>query len=214
MFELKQFSKMNWRALYVALAIVLLITGCQAQTKVAVPTKDNSAVAAPTSLAVKPDSKIKFTSVYSKIDSKTCKPIGKPSSEEEEVPYLCKGYKDYKVFVSTHGAATRIYIGREIPIETNTDSWDASSLPSFIANSAPEGQTIEWRLADGEPFACIVRAEYDKSVINPDETGMADELVVQNLKGFAPINVSIDASKNKRANDDARAAADAAYGKP
>lgn len=69
----------------------------------------------------------------------------------------------------------------------NSNAWDASDLPSFIANSAGSGQTIEWRLADGEPFACIVRAEYDKSIINPDDKGVANELVIKNLKGFAPI---------------------------
>ncbi|MGI8789013.1 MAG: hypothetical protein ACR2HG_14820 [Pyrinomonadaceae bacterium] len=210
MFELKIFSMIEWRGLYVALAVALLVTGCRAQTKVVVPTKINT----PTPNAVKADSKIKFTSVYTKLDSKTCKPIGKSSGEEEEVPYLCDGYGGYKVFVSTHGVATRIYIGREIPTDTRADSWDVSTLPSFIANGATAGQTIEWRLADGEPFACIVRAEYDKSIINPDEKGAANELVVQNLKGFAPISVTIDASQNKRANEDARCAADTGYGKP
>jgi len=40
-----------------------------------------------------------------------------------------------------------------------------------------------------------------------------NNLVVRNLKGFAPINFSIDARKNKRANAEARRA-DAGYGKP
>ncbi len=155
--------------------------------------------------------KIKFTSVYTKLDSKSCRPVSKPASDEDEVPDICDGYKNYKIFVSHHGTATHIYIGTEIT--KDADAWDASTLPEFIANGAGDGQTIEWRLADGEPFACIVRAEYDKQIINPDETGAANELVVKNLKGFAPIDIVIDAKKSNRANDEARQRADAAFRK-
>ncbi|MEP6850522.1 MAG: hypothetical protein ABI999_16815, partial [Acidobacteriota bacterium] len=75
------------------------------------------------------------------------------------------------------------------------------------------GQVIEWRLADGEPFACIVRAEYDLSIVDPEKTGRANELVVRNLKGFAPIEIAVDAIKTADANNAARNRADALFRK-
>ena len=195
---------------------VFLIIGCHGKTNVAVLPIDDLPSAKPTpvksaSIAANTASKIKFSSVFTKLDSETCQPIRRAENDEDAVPDICRGYKDYKVFVEEHGAMPRIYIGREIT--TDMDAWDASTLPSFTANDTGKGRTIEWRLADGEPFACIVRAEYDKQFINPDEKGMANELVIKNLKGYAPINIVIDARKNARANGEAQKRADAGYGK-
>lgn len=214
MVVVKRILPVNLRALAVVGAIVFLTFGCRAQSKVKNPPTAIQAVkpAATANQSASPNSsKVKFTSVYTKLDSKTCQPVTTPDRPEDEGPDICDGYENYKIFVSYHGVATRIYIGTEITKEV--DTWDASVLPAFTANSAGNGQTIEWRLADGEPFACIVRAEYDKSIIDPDEKGTANELVVKNLKGFAPINIKIDALKNKRANEDARQRADSAYQK-
>lgn len=211
MFERKKLLSINLRGLYVVIALALLVNGCYAQTKpVAVLTaEDYSAAVKPTLTPAKTDSKIKFSSAYTKLNLKTCKPMVKAKNDEDEVPYFCTGYKGYKIYVNTHGIAN-FYIGREI--SKDIDSLDLDGLPVFLLN-AGFNQTIEWRLADGEPFAAIVRAEYDKRILPPYEPGMANELVVQNLRGFAPINVSIDASKNKRANEEARRATDAAYRK-
>ncbi len=204
MFGIKSMSPINKRGLYVVFAVVLLVTNYQAQSKDRIVPVNNQ--------TVKPASKIKFSSVYTKLNFKSCKPISKPESEEDEIPLICKGYKNYKIFVSEHGVMPPIYIGREI--STNMEAWDASTLPWFIPDQTTGGtQIIEWRLADGEPFACIVRTRFNKQIINPDEKGEANELVVKNLKGFAPISVSIDTQKNKRANQEARRAADKGYRK-
>lgn len=210
MFETKRILSVNLRGLYVVIALALLINGCYAQSKISgVPTTKDSAVVKPTLAPFKTGSKIKFSSAYTKLNLKTCKPMVKPENDEDEVPYFCTGYKGYKIYVNTHGFAN-FYIGREI--SKNIDALNLDGLPVFLLNAGFD-QTIEWRLADGEPFACIVRAEFDKQLFQPYEPGMANELVVQNLKGFAPISISIDATKNKRANIEARRAADAAYRK-
>ena len=196
---------------YILVVAVLLTISCQAQTKsnVVVPT-NNPAAAKPTPMPAKSNSKIKFSSVYTKLNLKNCREISKPASEEDEVPYICDGYKDYKIFINTHGLA-HFFVGREISA-TDPQSWANLELPTFQFNAGFD-QTIEWRLADGEPFACIVRVEYDKQTINPDEKGIVNQLVVQNLRGFAPISETIDARKNKRANGESRRRADAGYGK-
>lgn len=209
MFDIKRILQANLCSIYIAFAIALLTIGCQAQSKVDVAPTNSSATVEPTPDVVKPDSKIKFSSVYTKLNSKTCKPIRKAENEQEEVPLICKGYKGYKMFLGEHGLNPPMYIGREI--STDLSAWNPLDFPSY--NGAEMGQIIEWRLADGEPFAFIIRAEYDKQNYDTDEKGKVNSLIVQNLRGFAPINVSIDAQKNKNANKDARAAADAGYRK-
>jgi len=201
-FKAKLKSPIKLRSLYVAAAIVLLVISCRAQSKVVVAPTNTPAL-------MKAASKIKFTSVHTKLNEKTCQSFREPKSDEDEVPLTCTGYKDYKIFVSTHNVAS-FYVGREI--SKDVDSWTNVELPSFVLN-AGLNQVIEWRLADGEPFACIVRTEYDERILDPDAKGTINEIVVQNLRGFAPIRFSIDAKKSKCANKEARRRADAGYGK-
>ena len=194
-------SLLKLRGIYVAAAVVLLVIGCRAQSKIGTSANNPA--------SVKTASKIKFSSAYTKLNSKTCQPISKADSETDEIPLICKGYKGYKVFRAEHGVFPPMYIGREI--SANLDSWNPSDFPSFMQTGG--GRVIEWRLADGEPFAVIVRSAYAKQLVDPDEKGTVNNLVVRNLKGFAPIDMVIDAAKNKRANQEARRAADAGYGK-
>lgn len=211
MFETKMRLPFKFRGFCLAAVALLLITNCRAQSKINVVPTDNSMTAKATPTPFKSNSQTKFSSVYTKLDSKNCQEISKPSSEEDEVPYICDGYKDYKIYINTHGTA-HFTVGREISA-TEPEAWINLKLPSFHFNAGFD-QIIEWRLADGEPFACIVRAEYDKQTVNPDEKGKINELIVQNLRGFAPINITVNAQKSQRSNEEARRRADAAYGKP
>ncbi|MEP6851010.1 MAG: hypothetical protein ABI999_19295, partial [Acidobacteriota bacterium] len=134
------------------LALAVLSPGCQVQganERPSIKAEPSSQLVPVVTSSPKP----KFSSEYTKLDAKTCKPIRKMANQDDEVPDICTGFKDYKVFVSHHGTATRISIGRKITADPN--AWDASTVPQFVANGAGSGQVIEWRLADGEPFACI-----------------------------------------------------------
>ncbi len=194
------------------ISTVFLIAGCKTNSGTTAAQINTRSTPATSSSPDSPSvSHIKFTSVYTKLDAASCKPIREAENDEDEVPDLCTGFKDHKIFISNHGTVTRITIGREVTSDPN--AWDGSQLPSFIANEAGNGQIIEWRLADGEPFACIVRAKYPKNLIDPDEKGEVNELVAINLKGFAPINISIDAKNTSQANDEIRKKTDAAYRK-
>ena len=189
------------------LCVVFSLQNCQSRT-VQSSASDNSPEAIQKSIANSTENeKVKFSSVYTKLDLKKCKPNSKPSNDEDEVSYLCNGYKNYKIYVNTHGLANFV-IGREI--SANTDSWSSEQMPTFPLNAGSD-QIIEWRLAGGEPFACIVRAVYDRQIYDPDAKGMANELMIKNLKGFAPIDEVVDASKNKDANEEARRRADQNY---
>lgn len=198
----------------IVLSASLLAASCVTGTNTTAESRTNVEVSvanptpSPQPTLAKVARQIRFSSAYTRLSPDVCRPIA-DRSQTEETPEICQGYKDYSVYVDYHGTATRIYIGREI--SDDPDSWETADVPSFIANQAGNGQVIEWRLADGVPFACIVRAEMDKSLIEPDQKGRINELVIKNLKGFAPINVTINAVKNRKSNADAQKAADAGF---
>jgi hypothetical protein len=76
-------------------------------------------------------------------------------------------------------------------------------------------KTVEWRLADGKPFAVIMRVyEYagDDMCSNGGKI-KGESLMVQGLKGFEHIEESVDA-KTPNANVKAREIADQGYAKP
>ncbi|HQZ98462.1 MAG TPA: hypothetical protein PLP21_19265 [Pyrinomonadaceae bacterium] len=152
-----------------------------------------------------PKRAVSFTSAFTNLGPSTCKPVG----EGEEPPEICEGYAGYKVFVSYHGAVTRIYVGKEI--NDDLDSWLPSDFPSFIANQAGTGQTIEWRLANGVPFACIVREQIERGIAEPAAKGTTNVLVVKSLRGFSAFESRIDATKSLVANASAQRSADSSF---
>jgi len=73
---------------------------------------------------------------------------------------------------------------------------------------------IEWRLANGKPFAVIFRIDKSKSHQPEDiwspENKSGESLVIKGLKGFEHIDFEVDA-KTPQANVKAREMADSAY---
>lgn len=156
---------------------------------------------------VKTRRKASFSSAYTRLNGQnSCQPV---NMQKDDIAYICNGYKEYKIFVTKDLTYVFMYIGKEI--SPDNDKWK-DALPIFLPNQYEwKGQIIEWRLANGKPFACIVRTIINKEML--EQNGGTDTLVVKNLKGFAPINIYIDISKNKNANALARQKADQGYKK-
>jgi hypothetical protein len=156
--------------------------------------------------------KIQFSSAYSTLNAANCKLLKTKSSQQIEPPQICKGFKDYKILISHQGVVTKIFIGRAL--SNQLEEWDLSVLPAFIANSISRGadyrRVVEWRLADGKPFAAIVRAQYDRKIIEPNGSGRVNEIVAKNLNGFRSIDVVVNASSTRNANQEARRFTDSA----
>ena len=76
-------------------------------------------------------------------------------------------------------------------------------------------KTVEWRLADGKPFAVIMRVyEYAGNELCSTAGKIKSEsLMVQGLKGYEQIEGSVDA-RTPNANVKARELADKAFAKP
>ncbi len=144
----------------------------------------------------------KFTSAYTSLAA-TCKSYD--GSNGSDGYSICRGPGGYQVRVyysaaSTHFNAERKGKDDNYPIATASIgfTWDKTKL--------------EWRLANGKPFAVIMRipkyAEPKDGEYYGKVTGQ--ELVVAGLLGFESLSTSIDA-KTTGANALAREAADSAY---
>lgn len=145
----------------------------------------------------------KFTSVYSSLKT-SCKSYD--GSNGSDGYSICKGPSGYQVRIYYSATTTQINAERKgkddnFPIATAGLSfkWERSK--------------IEWRLANGKPFAVIMRipkyaepadGEYGYSKV------IGQELVVAGLLGFESLKTSVDA-KTPKANDLAREAAEAGY---
>ena len=119
-----------------------------------------------------------------------------------DIPTRCKGYGGYDVYIYYSACAS---------IFTLEKGEERISLGMQAVNW--KQKTVEWRLANGKPFAVIMRvydyAGDDLCTSNGKITGSS--LVVTGLKGYE-IDETVDA-KTPNANVKARELADKAYAK-
>jgi len=144
----------------------------------------------------------KFTSIYTSLAT-TCRSFD--GSNGSDGYSICKGPSGYQVRVYYSAATTQINAERK-------GKNDNYPIATAALDLKWEKTKLEWRLANGKPFAVIMRipkygkpgdGEYFGKVIG-------QELVVTGLLGFENLKTSID-SKTTGANSLAREAADSEY---
>ena len=121
-----------------------------------------------------------------------------------DIPSLCKGYDGYNVYISYSACASSFSItkGEEnISLGMQSVGW--------------KQKTVEWRMANGKPFAVIMRFyEYEgDDLCSSNGKIKSESLMVQGLKGFEHIEESVDA-RTPNANVKARELADKGFAKP
>lgn len=145
---------------------------------------------------------VKFSSRYTNLD-KDCKTL-KGGSEGTDDASNCRGVGGYRIYVGAAAAAQTISI--QSPKNDNVGS---IPMQNFDWNQTKI--KVEWRLADGKPFALIMRVfKYDgEGTESYDYFGkkIGEELIVVGLEGFENIDFTIDA-KTPDANLKARELAD------
>lgn len=137
------------------------------------------------------DSKTKFSSVYTdtKKDCRGAEPL-----------FTCKGYGGYQIKLGIGG----VFADARVESLKSEDG-----LPVADRQSIAWNPVIEWRLANGKPFALILRVEVnDPDADIPKKIG--EELAVIGLPGFEEIGETIDA-KEPKANEKARELADRGF---
>ena len=151
----------------------------------------------------------KFTSAYTNLRSQ-CHQVG-TAGQGDDPSQRCTGVGGYVIVVDFSAASSHLRIEpSRNPTESNTVQLGEQPIDFDAGN-----KKVEWRLADGKPFAVIVRMEKHKDVDDPTaywqpQNRLGQVLLVQGLGGYSGMNQEFDASK-PAANADARNHADNAY---
>jgi hypothetical protein len=121
-----------------------------------------------------------------------------------DIPTRCKGYGSYDVYIYYSACSSIISLEKKgdenISLATQAVGW--------------KQKNVEWRLANGKPFAIIMRV-YDYAGNEQCATGgriTGESLIVKGLKGYERINETIKTT-TPNANLKAREVADKAYAK-
>lgn len=149
----------------------------------------------------------KMTSVYTNLKT-DCKPESKV--EDQEVPFICEAVGGFKVRINPAGAWAE-----SIEIIDKSGEQIASLGTHGYGYSVKGKRLVEWRMANGKPFAVIFRVNtYDAEKAledgdNPylDKYKTGEKLLVQGLTGYSQIQFEVDA-KTKNANVEAQKLAD------
>ncbi len=135
-------------------------------------------------------------SIFTKIDLKACKQIKKPDGFVFEGSWACKGVKGYDVIYSGMDLRATIAFGPKAQTQ-------CAAAQSFGHFNSP-GDTIEWRMAKGKPYATILRWFTD----NGDEGSKQNWLVVTKIDGNGACRSAIIDTQFPNANQVARDKAD------
>lgn len=149
----------------------------------------------------------KMSSVYTnlKVD---CKPESKVV--DQEVAFICKAVGGFRIRINPAGAwAETIDV-----VDAQKETVASLGTHGYGYSTAPK-RMVEWRMANGKPFAVIFRInEYDEEKAmedgdNPylDKYKTGEKLIVRGLTGYSQIDFEVDA-KEKNANVKAQKLAD------
>jgi hypothetical protein len=145
----------------------------------------------------------KFTSYYTGL-RKGCRSSG--GEQGGHVSTFCKGVGGYQVHYFDSATALAI------TVET-LDRKDSFAITSQALDFPTGNRNLEWRMADGKPFAVILRTntyETKDGLIAYPAKSTGEFLVIKGLKGFEHIDHKIDADQ-PGANVKARQLADGGY---
>lgn len=194
--------------------VVLSLVGSDSSATSSTYSFSRSATSAPIALRLdQPASETvqdatRFSSAYTDLHSTKCG-SGLTKKEEKEaeehgtdLPLKCAGYGGYFVYISYSACAADIAVQKgEESIHLATQAGDFKQ------------QAVEWRLANGKPFAVIVRA-YEYSGTEQCALGgkiKGESLIVKGLKGYEHIDAEVNVKGITDPNAKAREIADKGY---
>lgn len=155
---------------------------------------------------------VKFTSLYTDLNKECRSAMTKAEEEQAEkygqdIPLVCKGYGGYEISLGSHGAMSYLIVKRKGAKED-----EKAPVQEMLFISDPiYTRKVEWRLADGIPFAVIFRRDIYDDTQDPSERKKIGEVLrVAGLKD-EKINFEVDVKKYPNANEEARRLADQAY---
>lgn len=150
----------------------------------------------------------KFSSAYTDLKTR-CAPVTTGEAQGDDTPLRCAGRGGYEIRIDFSAASSHLRVQPE-----GGDGEAAVVLPAQPLHYDAR-RKVEWRLADGEPFAVIVRVDKARDGLDPaemwrPENKTGESLLVKGLKGYERVDFEVDA-RAAGANAKAREAADRAY---
>lgn len=149
-----------------------------------------------------------FTSVYTDM-KRDCRTLPEPKGAEGGDPAgVCKGYGGYRIFIS-HSAWSAHF-----SVESLKNKTESIDLGNDYSGYGARGEKVEWRMANGVPFAVIMRLNKYKERDDGENPYTAANrtgniLVVKGLKRWEHIDFKVDGAAG--ANVKARELADQNY---
>jgi hypothetical protein len=151
-----------------------------------------------------------FTSVYTDM-KRDCKTLAEPKGEQTggDPAGACKGYGGYRIFISYSAWAA------SYSVERLKDPNESIDLGTDYLDYGAKGEKVEWRMANGRPFAVIMRIGKYKDAGDGENPYQAknrtgSKLIIKGLKGYEQINFEVDGAITN-ANQKARELADRSY---
>lgn len=150
---------------------------------------------------------VRFSSKYSSLancgSGLTKKEEREAEKQGSDIPTRCRGYGGYDVYIYYSACASILTLDKgeeNISLGMQALGWTQ--------------KTVEWRLANGKPFAVIIRM-YDyvnDDLCTAENKIKGSSLLVKGLKSY-DINETVDTKSTPNANAKARELADAGYAK-
>ncbi len=151
----------------------------------------------------------RFSSVYTALtkcgSGMTKKEEREAEKNGQDIPTRCKGPGGYDVYIYYSACASIFSI---------TKGEESFSLAMQTVNW--KQKNVEWRLADGKPFAVIMRTyEYGgNDLCTTDGKVTGESLIVKGLKGYEHIDAEVKVKGTPNPNLKAREIADKGYANP
>lgn len=157
-----------------------------------------------TSLAYAAEGPISFSSNYTNL-SKDCKWVHPESKlqDGQDNALICKGFGKYRIYI--YFSATDSHLSIQLK-----DKPDSEVFSSFIKGIDEKKGVVEWRMANGSPFAIIVRNK-EYSSLEEGKKLLQETLVIRGIGEYSGINGSVNVKNNPRANEEARRLSDEGY---
>jgi hypothetical protein len=150
-----------------------------------------------------------FSSAYTDLN-KQCRDAFKSVGEGQDMPLRCNGYGGYYIYI--YYSAWASHINAQLK---GRDDVTISLAMQELGYSDAKGRKIEWRMAEGKPFAVILRVSHYKESTDgnspfDEKLKTGESLLVKGLKGYEHIDGAVDA-RTPDANIKARQLADQQY---
>lgn len=156
----------------------------------------------------------RFSSTFT--DLKYCVSNLEPNQEKEilkhgaKLPSFCLGPDDYAVTMHLHGTHVQVQLRQRTLLAGEAYVWMIRWEKDLYVGDGGSVQRIEWRMADGKPFALILRREIVPEAA-PSGKKKVEEILVKGGADYQGLEATIKVKRFSSVNKKAQRIADQFY---